>query len=331
MRREDFVELPELLKKFLTYLEVVKNKSSLTVLEYASDLRTFLRFIKYDKGLIEDITAFEDIDISDIDEKILSGITLNDGYKFLLFCKNERNNDTTARARKVTSLKSFFKYLETRENIIKNNPFRDLEAPKIKKTLPKYLSLEQSRMILNCVYNDSNTNKERDFCILTLFLNCGLRLAELVGLNLSDIHDDNSLMVTGKGNKERKVYLNSACVAAINNYLKVRPIDGIKDKNALFISRNKQRISRRTVQLIVENALEKSGLNNLGFSTHKLRHTAATLMYQYGDVDVLLLKEILGHENLSTTQIYTHVADEQLQNAITLNPLNRNIADDNDY
>lgn len=330
MRREDFFELPELLRKFLTYLEVVKNKSSLTVLEYASDLRTFLRFIKYDRGLAENKTAFEDIDISDIDEKILSSITLDDGYKFLLFCKNERNNDSTARARKVTSLKSFFKYLETRENVIKNNPFRDLEAPKIKKTLPKYLSLEQSRMILNCVYNDSNSNKERDFCILTLFLNCGLRLAELVGLNLSDIHDDNSLTVTGKGNKERKVYLNSACIAAINNYLKVRPVDGIKDKNALFISRNKQRISRRTVQSIVENALEKSGLNNLGFSTHKLRHTAATLMYQYGDVDVLLLKEILGHENLSTTQIYTHVADEQLQKAVTLNPLNCEITDDND-
>ncbi len=330
MRREDFSELPKLLRSFLTYLEVVKNKSSLTALEYASDLRTFLRFIKYDRGLVENKTAFENIDISDIDEKILSDITLDDGYKFLLFCKNERDNDATARARKVTSLKSFFKYLETRENVIKNNPFRDLEAPKIKKTLPKYLSLEQSRMILNCVYNDSNPNKERDFCILTLFLNCGLRLAELVGLNLNDIHDDNSLTVTGKGNKERKVYLNSACVDAINNYLKVRPVDGLKDRNALFISRNKQRVSRRTVQLIVENALEKSGLNNLGFSTHKLRHTAATLMYQYGDVDVLLLKEILGHENLSTTQIYTHVADEQLQKAVTLNPLNCEAKDDND-
>ncbi len=322
MKREDFVELPYLLKKFLTYLEVVKNKSSLTVLEYASDLRTFLRYMKVSHGLVDKNIKFEEIDISDIEETFLNKINLNDGYEFLLYCKNERNNDSTARARKVTSLKSFFKYLDSRENVIKENPFRELEAPKLKKSLPKYLSLEQSRMLLNCVYNDSNPNKERDFCILTLFLNCGLRLAELVGLNLNHIHDDNSMTVTGKGNKERIVYLNTACIAALNNYLKVRPVDGVKDREALFISRNKQRISRRTVQGIVENALNKSGLADLGYSTHKLRHTAATLMYQYGDVDVLLLKEILGHENLSTTQIYTHVADDQLRKAVNLNPLN---------
>lgn len=332
MKREDFAELPYFLKKFLTYLEVVKNKSSLTVLEYASDLRTFLRYMKVNHGLVDKNTKFEEIDISDIDEKFLNNITLNDGYEFLLYCKNERNNDATARARKVTSLKSFFKYLDSRENVIKENPFRELEAPKLKKSLPKYLSLEQSRMLLNCVYNDSNPNKERDFCILTLFLNCGLRLAELVGLNLNHIHDDNSMTmtVTGKGNKERIVYLNAACIAALNNYLKVRPVDGVKDREALFISRNKQRISRRTVQGIVENALDKSGLSDLGYSTHKLRHTAATLMYQYGDVDVLLLKEILGHENLSTTQIYTHVADDQLRKAVNLNPLNSQTMDEND-
>lgn len=328
MKREDFAELPYFLKKFLTYLEVVKNKSSLTVLEYASDLRTFLRYMKVNHGLVDKNTKFEEIDISDIDEKFLNNITLNDGYEFLLYCKNERNNDATARARKVTSLKSFFKYLDSRENVIKENPFRELEAPKLKKSLPKYLSLEQSRMLLNCVYNDSNPNKERDFCILTLFLNCGLRLAELVGLNINHIHDDNSMTVTGKGNKERIVYLNTACIAALNNYLKVRPVDGVKDREALFISRNKQRISRRTVQGIVENALDKSGLSDLGYSTHKLRHTAATLMYQYGDVDVLLLKEILGHENLSTTQIYTHVADDQLRKAVNLNPLNSQTIDE---
>ncbi len=330
MKREDFVTLPQLLRSFLTYLEVVRNKSSLTVLEYASDLRTFLRYMKITHKLVDKSVQFDEIDISDIDAKFLDEITLNDGYEFLLYCKNERDNDATARARKVTSLKSFFKYLDTREKVIKENPFRELEAPKLKKTLPKYLSLEQSRVLLNCVYNDSNPNKERDFCILTLFLNCGLRLAELVGLNLRHIHDDNSMTVTGKGNKERIVYLNSACIAALNNYLKVRPVDGVKDREALFISRNKQRISRRTVQNIVENALQKSGLADLGFSTHKLRHTAATLMYRYGDVDVLLLKEILGHENLSTTQIYTHVADDQLRNAVNLNPLNTAVTDDED-
>lgn len=328
MKREDFILLPPLLRSFLTYLEVVRNKSSLTVLEYASDLRTFLRYMMVTHNMVAKTVSFDEIDISGIDADFLNKITLNDGYEFLLYCKNERNNDATARARKVTSLKSFFKYLDSREKVIKENPFRELEAPKLKKSLPKYLSLEQSKLLLNCVYNDSNPNKERDFCILTLFLNCGLRLAELVGLNLRHIHDDNSMTVTGKGNKERLVYLNNACIIALNNYLKVRPTEGLKDREALFISRNKQRISRRTVQSIVENALEKSGLADLGFSTHKLRHTAATLMYQYGEVDVLLLKEILGHENLSTTQIYTHVADEQLRNAVNLNPLNNTFSDD---
>ncbi len=322
MKREDFEQLPELLRKYLTYIETVKNHSSLTVTEYASDIRTFLRFLKIKSKLVDRETPFDEIDISDIDESILSKVTLDDGYEFLYFCINERSNSPTARARKATSLRQFFAYLTTRLHVIKQNPFANLESPKINKTLPKYLTLEQSRMLLNCVYNDSNPNKERDFCILTLFLNCGLRLAELVSLNIHDIRDDNSMTVTGKGNKQRKVYLNASCISAINKYLAVRPVDGVKDREALFISRNMQRISRRTVQGIVENALKKSGLDEQGFSTHKLRHTAATLMYQHGNVDVLLLKEILGHENLSTTQIYTHVSDDSLRDALKANPLN---------
>ena len=203
--------------------------------------------------------------------------------------------------------------------IVDSSPLSDLDTPKINKTLPKHLTLEQSRMLLNCIDGD---HKERDFCILTLFLNCGLRLSELVGLNLNDIFDDGKMNVTGKGNKQRIVYLNNACVQALKSYLKVRPHEGVKDRDALFISRNKQRISKRTVQHIVYQYLDKSGLSNQGFSAHKLRHTAATLMYQYGEVDVLLLKEILGHENLSTTQIYTHVSNEQIKNALSNNPLN---------
>lgn len=322
MRREDFEQLPPLLRKYLTYIETVKNGSTLTVFEYASDIRTFLRFYKTKAGLVDKNTPFDEIDISDIDENILSNVTLDDGYEFLSFCRNDRSNSTAARARKVTSLRQFFNYLTTRLHVIKENPFATLEAPKLSKTLPKYLTLEQSRLLLNCVYNDSNVNKERDFCILTLFLNCGLRLAELVSLNIRDIRDDNSMTVTGKGSKQRKVYLNASCIAAIQNYLSVRPVDGVKDKDALFISRNMKRVSRRTVQDIVEKALEKSGLDKQGFSTHKLRHTAATLMYQHGNVDVLLLKEILGHENLSTTQIYTHVSDDNLRDALKSNPLN---------
>lgn len=198
------------------------------------------------------------------------------------------------------------------------NPLQELESPKLKKTLPKYLTLEQSLELLGCV---DGKNKERDYCIITLFLNCGLRLAELVSINTNSVRTDNTLKIIGKGNKERVVYLNDACVKAINKYMMVRPVDGVKDKNALFISRNMRRINPRTVQNIVKKFIEKSGLGGEGYSVHKLRHTAATLMYQYGDVDILLIKEILGHENLSTTEVYTHVVDSQLKSAVDKNPL----------
>ena len=217
-------------------------------------------------------------------------------------------------------MKAFFKYLTNQTKLLEENPLRELERPNIKKSLPKYLTLEQSLNLLGCV---DGANKERDYCILTLFLNCGLRLAELVSLNCSDIRDDNTMKVTGKGNKERTIYLNDACISAIKAYLKVRPKITNSDRNALFVSRHKQRISPKTVQHIVKVFLEKSGLANQGLSTHKLRHTAATLMYQHGKVDVLLIKEILGHENLSTTEIYTHIASDQLKNAVDANPLSK--------
>jgi site-specific recombinase XerD len=195
----------------------------------------------------------------------------------------------------------------------------NLEAPKIKKSLPKYLTLEQSTALLRAV---DGKNKERDYCILTFFLNCGLHLAELVSINLSDFSDEGTLRVVGKGNKERTIYINDSCIKALKSYMRVRPVDGVIDKNALFLSNQKKRISPKTVQHLVNVYLEKAGLGNSGFSVHKLRHTAATLMYQHGNVDVLLLKEILGHENLATTEIYTHVVNEQLRKAVDSNPLN---------
>lgn len=317
MKREDFSSMPYDVQSFLTNMTVVQNKSELTICEYASDLRLFFRFLKKEKSLNKNQNISE-IDIKDIDTQFISCVTYNDILMFLNYCRTERKISSRSLARKVTSLKSFYKYLMHNKKV-SFNPLSDLDSIKINKTLPKHLTLEQSRMLLNVIDGD---NKERDFCILTLFLNCGLRLSELVSLNLNDIFDDGKITVTGKGNKQRIVYLNSSCIDAVNAYLKVRPKDGLKDKNALFVSRNKQRISNRTVQHIVSVYLDKSGLSNQGFSTHKLRHTAATLMYQYGDVDVLLLKEILGHENLSTTQIYTHVSSDQIKDAISHNPLN---------
>lgn len=319
MRREEIATLPLIVIRYLDYLSAIKSKSELTVLEYASDLRLFFRYLKRSRGLVEKNIPIEEIGISDLTDDFIFNITLNDAYAFLAYCRTDRNNSTNARARKAVAIKRFYRFLEV-NNYIEKSPVMHLESPQTKRALPKYLSLEQSIALLDSV---DGKFKERDYCILTLFLNCGLRLSELVGINLSHIKDDNTLRVLGKGNKERTVYLNSACITAIEDYMRVRPADGLKDRDALFISNQKRRISKQSVQKIVEGCLERSGLAGMGFSTHKLRHTAATLMYQYGDVDPLQLKEILGHENLSTTEIYTHVYSEQLRDAVNSNPLNK--------
>ncbi len=320
MKHEQFLQLPLVIRNFLAYNDSIKGKSSKTIDEYALDLQTFFRYIISSRGLVSSEIEFEKIDISNIDTDLLKSITLSDLYSFLVFCKNERSNNAATRSRKASTLRIFFRYLTVQEHILEVNPAELLESPKSRQALPKHLTLEDSLKLLNSV---NGANSERDYCILTLFLNCGMRLSELVGLNLSDIRSDNSLKILGKGNKERVIYLNDACVSAINSYLKVRPNEGVPAnyKNALFISRNKRRISNKTVQHIVKTYLEKAGLGDMGFSTHKLRHTAATLMYQQGNVDVRVLKEVLGHANLGTTQIYTHVANKQIENAINSNPL----------
>ena len=319
MKKEDFVFIfPSYAVDFLNYYSVIKNRSDLTVVEYANDLATFFRFLKAIRGLVSKDIPFGEIPINDLTLKEISSVTLSDAYMFLVYCKDNRGNNERTRARKATTLRNFYKYLTVQKKLIDENPLQELDSPKIKKTLPKYLTLDESITLLNSV---DGKYKERDYCILTLFLNCGMRLSELVSLNLRDIRSNNTLVVTGKGNKERTVYLNDACVDAINAYLPFRPVDSVKDKDALFISRQKTRISPKTVQYIVKSTLEKAGLEGRELSTHKLRHTAATLMYQHGNVDVLAIKEILGHESLSTTQIYTHIMDEQLKNAAASNPL----------
>ena len=320
MHKEEFKTLPLSVIEFLNYMSIIKNKSELTVLEYASDLRLFFKFLLMYRKKVDSTTEFEKIDISKIDLDLISTVSIQDAYAFLSYCKTERKNDAASRARKASALRAYFKYMAVNTKQIEENPLQELESPKAKKSLPKYLTLEESLNLLNSI---DGKFKERDYCIITLFLNCGLRLAELVGLNYGDIRSDNTLKVTGKGNKERVIYLNDMCVDAINEYMKVRPVEGVKDKNALFLSSRKTRISPKTVQYIVKTFLDKAGLGDQGFSTHKLRHTAATLMYQQGNVDVLLIKEILGHENLSTTEIYTHIVDSQLKDAVSSNPLNQ--------
>lgn len=320
MNHSEFLLLPEIVRNYVTYIETVKGRSKHTIDEYVSDLKTFFRYIKQSRGLVEADSEFNMIAINDVDAEFLKSISLTEVYEFLVFCKNDRNNNSKTRARKSSSLRSFFKYLTVKCQILETNPIDQLDSPKSQKSLPKYLTLEQSLELLNSVSGDY---KERDYCIITLFLNCGLRLSELCGLNVSDIRTDNSMRVLGKGNKERIVYLNSACLDALNNYLKVRPVDGVlgEHKKALFLSRLKKRISRKTVQHIVYMNLEKIGLSGQGYSVHKLRHTAATLMYQHGNVDIRVLKDILGHSDLGTTQIYTHLSNSQIKSAVEANPL----------
>ncbi|MBE6717569.1 MAG: tyrosine recombinase XerC [Ruminococcaceae bacterium] len=328
--------MPQVVIRFFNYQSNVKNKSELTIDEYCLDLRLFFKFLvissKKTKFSEDELDA---TDISGLTEAFFCKITLDDAYRFLSYCKNFRNNQEKARARKVSSIRTFFKYLKM-NGYIDDNPMINLDSPKLKKSLPKYLTVEQAQKLLMSV---EGKNKERDYCILTLFLNCGLRLSELVSIDYNKILFDEtnnsfSVVITGKGNKERTVYFNDACVFALKSYLRVRPKDGVKDRNALFLSNRLTRISIKTVQHIVDVYLEKAGLGGQGFSTHKLRHTAATLMYQTGEVDILELKEILGHENLNTTQIYTHLLDEKLKEAVAKNPLSgfnvKKSTDDND-
>jgi len=315
-----------LLRDYLLYMETIKGRSPKTVQEYYTDLRTFFRFMilfrSDDSKTLSDPEKFTDVSITDVSLEFIRTITLSDLYEFLHYIMRDRSNGASTRARKTSALRGFFKYLTVNQRLLEENPALNLETPSTRKSLPKYLTLEQSLSLLESVDEDDGANQQRDYCILTLFLNCGMRLAELCGINTSDIRD-NTIRLLGKGNKERSIYLNQACLDAIAAYLVVRneQFPHPKDRNALFLSRNGNRISRRRVQQIVEGFLEKSGLGQMGYSAHKLRHTAATLMYQYGEVDIRVLQDILGHVNLGTTQIYTHVSDQQMEHAADSNPL----------
>lgn len=318
------VEASELIKDFLYYLQTVKGRSPTTIDEYFSDLRTFFRFIKVHKGLVPPDTDFHDIPVDDVDLDLVSSVTLTDGYEFMNYLLRVRRNNKAARARKTTSVKSFYNYLTNKKHLLSVDPLKDLERPNAreKNPLPKHLTLEQSIELLNAV---DGKFKERDYCILTFFLNCGMRLAELVAMNYNDIRPDHTAQIIGKGSKKRIIYLNDACMDAYEAYMRVRPVDGVRaeDKYALFLSSQKRRISREMVQKIVYKYLEKIGLDSQGYSVHKLRHTAATLMYQHGNVDIRVLKDVLGHESLSTTEIYTHLDSRQIEAAAKSNPLSK--------
>ncbi|MBQ5315189.1 MAG: tyrosine recombinase XerC [Oscillospiraceae bacterium] len=314
------IECPYYINEYVTYLRVIKGSSERTVQAYYGDICLFLKYIKMTKLSVPSDTLFEDIIISDIPIETLDNLSLTDIYGFLNYVSKDRENSSVTRARKASALRSLFKYLTTKTSYIKKNPVKDLEMPSLKKRLPHFLTLEQSLEMLK--NSSSGDNSERDYCIITLFLNCGMRLSELVGMNIQSINfKDRTLKLLGKGNKERMIYLNDACIDALKKYINSRE-QPQNEPNALFISRNGKRISKRRVQQIVEDTLKASGLDGQGLSTHKLRHTAATLMYRNG-VDTLVLKDLLGHESIATTEIYTHISDENLKQAAESSPLSR--------
>lgn len=320
-------QAPPVLRDFLAYHETIQGHSSKTVDEYFLDLRTFLRYMKIEKGLVPRSTPLDEISIDDVNVDLIRSVTLADVYSYLSFLSRDRAKNHNApqagcgleastRARKVASIRSFYKYLVNKAKVMTENPIQELDAPRQRQTLPRFLTLDECIQLLDSI---DGANAERDFCIITLFLNCGLRISELVGLNLSDVREDR-MRVLGKGNKERFVFLNAACRAALDDWLAVRAQSAAADPYALFITRKRTRITKDGVHYMIKKRLKAAGLDSEKYSAHKLRHTAATLMLKNG-VDVRTLQEILGHEHLNTTQIYTHVDSDAMRQAAQLNPL----------
>lgn len=315
-------EVFPVLDQYSNYMLAVLGRAELTVTEYKYDIICFFRFWKRDHGKVPKDTPIEEIDITDITVKDIGRVSTDDLLVFLIWLNREKHLSNSSRARRIASLKSFFKYCHSKKHLIDSNPAYDLETPKIGKRNPKYLTLEQSTDLLKTAYDAPTESNERDYCMLTLFLNCGMRLSELRGIDIDDIHDT-VLTVIGKGNKERTIYLNKACLDAIEDWMKARANIKIKPSHdkALFVSKRGTRISDDMIQISIKRLMAQAGIDTKVYSVHKLRHTAATLMYKYGHVDIRNLQQILGHQSVSTTQIYTHVDDEQLQKAIDSNPL----------
>ncbi len=320
MKQEYYDDCPYYLEDFLTNMRIIRNRADRTEEAYYIDIRTFLRYLKVKHRVVPEGTDWKDITIADVPLEYIENFNINDAHVYLRFLKDKRGNETATRARKCSALKQFYIYLHKKAKLIDSDPMTELELPTVKNKLPKYLSLEDSRKLLESI---DSKNRNRDYCIILLFLNCGMRLSELVALDLGDYSKDNrTLRLFGKGSKERIIYLNDACIEALEDYIhNGRPNETAVDKNAIFLSANKTRINKRRVQQIVEESLARAGLSNTGITTHKLRHTAATLMYQYGGVDTLVLKEQLGHKSVGTTEIYTHLSNENLKRAAESNPL----------
>ena len=313
-------DIPILVNEFLEYLSGIKNRSQNTIKEYHYDLRHAFRWLKSYKDKL-DLKEFETLDITDLDIDFFKSLTTENLTSYIAFLYREFENKPATRARKVASIKSFLNYAANVRKKLDVNPAIGFETPQLEKRIPKYLTLEEATALLHSVKFNEQKFGERDFCILTIFLNCGLRLSELINIDFKNIKEDR-LTIIGKGNKERMVHLNKACLSSIDRYVAVRQKDNVKDREALFLSERGERISRRMVEYIVKKYVKLAGLDERKFSPHKLRHTAATLMHKYGHVDIRALQQVLGHETIATTQIYTHIDSDQVKDAIDSNPLN---------
>lgn len=312
-----YEDVPEHVRNFLIYINNSKNRSSITIKEYYYDIRNLFKYLKKEKTKSNE--DYKSLDISNLDLEFIKSISYDDLMSYINFLSISVNDKPVTRARKIASIKSFFNFLCFKEKVLQTNPTVDLETPKLGKRLPKYLTLDESITLLHSI---DGKHKKRDFAIITIFLNCGLRLSELININIRSIRD-NKLNIIGKGNKEREIYLNKSCMSAIDDYLPDRAKIHIKDRDALFLSEKGTRIGKRTVEVFVKKYIIKAGLDPNKFSPHKLRHTAATLMHKHAGVDIRALQQILGHESISTTEIYTHIDDEQIQEALDNNPLNK--------
>ena len=318
-----FDDCPVILDDYLNYLLTIKGRSKLTVKEYYYDLKRFLKFIIMRKKLFgynlnSDIN---EVSILSINKRDILDIDITDLHAYISYCDSYYNDSTKTKARKISAIKSWFKYLHNTVELIDKNPSEKLELPKLQKRNPVYLTLSESEKVINAIKLEENEfNRSRDLCIILIFLTCGLRISELTGINIESIKDD-KLNVIGKGNKERTVFLNENCLYAIKCYLKLRPIT--PDTNALFISSHKKRISNRSIQIRLKKYILLAGLDPNIYTPHKLRHTAATLMYKYGDVDIRTIQSILGHTSVATTQIYTHLDDDDIKKGISKNPISK--------
>lgn len=325
-KSSEFKTFPPIMREYAGYMSTVKGNSEKTVCEYLLDLRTFFRYYKVQDDILSyEREDLEKVEISDLSIETIGSVTTASIYEFLVYTRSSLDNNSSTRMRKISALRSFYKFVHDKKHYIDSNPTVEIEPPKKASTLPKFLNVEEAVRLLETVKSDKESKTlERDYAIIVLFLNTGMRLSELVGLNLSSFDSElNTVKVLGKGNKERIIYLNNAAKLAVKSYLKVRldPRFIRTSDKAFFLSKRQQRISNKTVQWIIYKYLDLAGLGDRGLSVHKLRHTAATLMYQSGKVDIRVLKDVLGHEQLNTTQIYTHLTSANLESAVDANPL----------